>query len=221
LIWRLGGKKSDFQMGPGTRFAWQHDARHHHASDHLISVFDDGSSPAVQPQSKALVLALDLKRRRAMLRGVYKHNPSVLAHALGSTQILPDGNVLVGWGTAPFVTEYTRAGERVFEAHLPNGSQNYRALKMPWLGRPSEPPDALVLWKSGRRWLYVSWNGATDVHSWQLEAGRSLAALSAVRAVRRTGFETALLVPVGSRVARAVALDGRGKPIGRSFAVTV
>jgi hypothetical protein len=29
VLWRLGGKRSDFQMGPGTRFAWQHDARHH------------------------------------------------------------------------------------------------------------------------------------------------------------------------------------------------
>ena len=29
VIWRLGGKKSDFAMGPGTVFAWQHDARYH------------------------------------------------------------------------------------------------------------------------------------------------------------------------------------------------
>jgi hypothetical protein len=27
VIWRLGGKKSDFEMGPGTRTAYQHDAR--------------------------------------------------------------------------------------------------------------------------------------------------------------------------------------------------
>ncbi len=27
VIWRLGGKKSDFRMGKGTFFAWQHDAR--------------------------------------------------------------------------------------------------------------------------------------------------------------------------------------------------
>ena len=31
VLWRLGGKKSDFQMGKGTVFAWQHDARHHGA----------------------------------------------------------------------------------------------------------------------------------------------------------------------------------------------
>ena len=27
VLWRLGGKKSDFAMGTGTTFAWQHDAR--------------------------------------------------------------------------------------------------------------------------------------------------------------------------------------------------
>ena len=27
VVWRLGGKKSDFKLGPGTRFAWQHDAQ--------------------------------------------------------------------------------------------------------------------------------------------------------------------------------------------------
>jgi Arylsulfotransferase (ASST) len=30
VMWRLGGKKSDFEMGPGTPFAYQHDARRHH-----------------------------------------------------------------------------------------------------------------------------------------------------------------------------------------------
>jgi hypothetical protein len=223
IRWRLGGKRSDFQMGPGTVFAWQHDARHHGATDHLISVFDDGagSDAQAQPQSKALVLALDHVGKRATLHRAYRHSPGVLAHALGSTQILPNRNVLVGWGTAPYISEYTREGELVFEAHLPRGGQNYRALKVPWRGRPADPPDALVLRRSGHRWLYVSWNGATGVHAWQLETGDSLADLSPLGSYRRTGFETALLVPDGTKVARAVALDAHGKPLGRSFAVTV
>jgi hypothetical protein len=38
VMWRLGGKKSDFEMGPGTRFAYQHDARRQR--DGTISIFD-------------------------------------------------------------------------------------------------------------------------------------------------------------------------------------
>src|ERR671921_664683 len=41
VIWRLGGKKSDFEMGPGTRFAFQHDARR--LPDGTVSIFDNGS----------------------------------------------------------------------------------------------------------------------------------------------------------------------------------
>jgi arylsulfotransferase ASST len=40
LIWRLGGKKSNFEMGAGTRTRYQHDARRH--SDGAISIFDNG-----------------------------------------------------------------------------------------------------------------------------------------------------------------------------------
>src|SRR5262245_47832181 len=29
VVWRLGGRRSDFRPGPGATFAWQHDARFH------------------------------------------------------------------------------------------------------------------------------------------------------------------------------------------------
>lgn len=216
IIWRLGGKRSDFTMGPGTGFAWQHDARHHGARDQLVSLFDDGAAPQVQPQSKALVLALDTTRMRATLHRKYTHDPPVLSHALGSTQILPNGNVLVGWGTAPWLSEYTAGGRLVFDAHLPHGGQNYRVLKMPWHGRPTDDPAIATRRRRGHGYVYASWNGATDVHSWRLEAGATAASLTTAAATRRTGFETELLAPAGARYAAVVALDGHGKPLGRS-----
>src|ERR687897_2280898 len=42
VIWRLGGKWSDFEMGPGTRFAYQHDARRQR--DGTITIFDNGNT---------------------------------------------------------------------------------------------------------------------------------------------------------------------------------
>src|SRR5207302_8194189 len=41
VMWTLGGKRSDFRMGQGTQFTWQHDARQ--VSDQLFTVFDNGS----------------------------------------------------------------------------------------------------------------------------------------------------------------------------------
>ncbi len=44
VVWRLGGKKSDFEMGPGTRTTFQHDARRQ--KDGTISIFDNGNQGA-------------------------------------------------------------------------------------------------------------------------------------------------------------------------------
>ena len=39
VVWRLGGKRSDFELGPGVRFSWQHDARWR--QDGTLSLFDN------------------------------------------------------------------------------------------------------------------------------------------------------------------------------------
>jgi hypothetical protein len=217
VLWRLGGKKSDFAMGPGTPFAWQHDARHHGGGDTLISLFDDGARPAVHKQSRAIVLALDHARRTATLHRSFTHDPPVLAWALGSMQTLENGNVLVGWGTAPYFSEYSADGKVVFDARLPANGQNYRTLRFPWVGRPSVPP-ALALAQNA---LWASWNGSTETASWQLHTGASAGLLAHASTTHRTGFETRLEVPRGARWAAAVALDADGRELGRSPAVRI
>ena len=59
-------------------------------------------------------------------------------------QLLPNGNWLVAWGTTPYLTEHTHDGAVAFDARLPKGGQNYRVLKMPWMGRPTAPPVAKI-----------------------------------------------------------------------------
>jgi hypothetical protein len=215
VIWRLGGRRSDFAMGRGTVFAWQHDAREH-AGGALVSLFDNGGAPRVQPQSKGLVLSLDLRRMEARLHRAYVNRPVMRAHALGSVQLLPDGHALVGWGTEPYFTEYDPAGEAVYEARLPHGGQNYRTLRFPWSATPAAPPDLAA---AGGRLLYASWNGATEVAAWQLHAGRTADGLAAGPTTPRRRFETPLLAPRGARYATAVAVDELGKPLGTSGVV--
>src|SRR5271163_4896239 len=58
IIWRLGGKKSDFTLGPGLPFAWQHDAVGVDAS--TIRIFDNESNGApVLPHSRAIWVTHD------------------------------------------------------------------------------------------------------------------------------------------------------------------
>jgi hypothetical protein len=210
VLWRLGGKRSDFTFGRGARFEWQHDVREH--TPGLVSIFDNAAAPREEPQSRALLLALDAKRKHVSLVRAFTHRPQrVLSHFLGNAQLLGDGGMFVGWGGSPFVTEFDRAGAIVFDARLPKGGQSYRAFRFPWTGRPVGRPAAAVR----RRTLYVSWNGATDVTWWQLrENGR------VSRTVQRTGFETALPLSQPGTV-DVVGLDGAGAVLGTSPALRV
>ena len=213
VIWRLGGKKTNLQMGPGATFAWQHDAREHNGE--LVSLFDDGAAPNVESQSRGLVLAVDSARMRAALHSAYPHSPPLLATALGSTQLLPNGNVLVGYGTEPHVTEFGADGTTRLDLALPAGGQTYRAFRFPWTGRPAEQPRLAV----AGAYSYVSWNGATEVTHWQLRTGRTVDDLTPAATVPRRGFETSLPLPSDARYAAAVALDTNGRPLGQSATV--
>jgi hypothetical protein len=215
VMWRLGGKRSDFAMGKGTTFAWQHDARQHGPG--LISIFDDGAAPQVETQSRVIVIGLDGKRGRARLVRKYTHHPGrLVTQFMGNAQVLGNGNIVVGWGSEPFLTEFAPDGSILFDARLPDGGMSYRAFRFPWTGQPaSRPALAARLYGSGHI-LHASWNGATEVASWQLQAGLTPAALAPAPNVARTGFETELTAPETAHWANAVALDRHGKQLGRS-----
>jgi hypothetical protein len=214
ILWRLGGRRTDFAFGNGARFEWQHDVREHPGG--LVSVFDNAAAPQEEPQSRALLLTLDTKRMRVTLEHAYTHRPApVVSHFLGNTQVLGDGGVFVGWGGAPYVTEFTRDGAIAFDARLPHGGQSYRSFRFPWVGRPSDRPSLGA--RAGR--VYASWNGATEVASWRLLEGAAGSDLRATQTVPRTGFETPIAVGAQTRSAAVVALDRAGAPIGTSRTV--
>ncbi len=216
VVWRLGGKRSNFKMGKGTFFAWQHDARFH-AGEQQLSLFDDGAQPKVEAQSRGLLLALDTRRMRATLVRAYPHHPPLLARFTGSTQVLPNGNVLVCWGSEPWFTEYAGNGSVVLDARLPHGGQTYRVLRFPWVGRPKDRPKLVA--RGGR--LYGSWNGATEVASWQLQTGKATGPLAVAATRKRSRFEVVFEPSSSVKRAAVVALDANGRPLGTSATVAV
>jgi hypothetical protein len=211
ILWRLGGKRSDFVLGPGVRFAWQHDARRR--PDGTITLFDNEAAPQTGPQSRGLVLRVDVEHGRATLVRSIVHHPRLLAATQGNLQLLPDGHWFVGWGARPYFTEYDATGKRVlFDARFGYKDDSYRAYRFPWDGRPGGKPALAV---AGRT-AYVSWNGATDVTAWQLLAGGRPGGI-----VTRTGFETALRVPAGVRTVAVRALAHTGRVLATSRTLPV
>lgn len=191
VSWRLGGKQSSFAMGPESRPAWQHDAREE--PDGTISFFDNGGTPPVHPQSRVIVLSLNMQAMTATLVSSFVHPRKLLAASQGDFQPLSDGDWFAGWGQEPFFSEFTSSGQVLFDAHLPSKYQSYTVLKFPWSGQPAGPPALAVRARSGGgAEAYVSWNGATAVAQWRLLGGPSPHALQPLATVPRDGFETSI-----------------------------
>lgn len=91
----IGGRHSSFTMEPGSRTAWQHDARQLPNGD--ISFFDNGASPQVHPQSRVIVLALDYTTRTARLVSSFVHPTPLVAGSQGNFEPAADGDWITGW----------------------------------------------------------------------------------------------------------------------------
>jgi Arylsulfotransferase (ASST) len=197
IVWRLGGKRSSFAMGAGTSTAWQHDPRS--LPNGSISIFDNGASPAVHSQSRAIVVSLDEQSRSATLDEQIVHAPPLLADSQGNVQALANGDWFVGWGQDPDLSEFSPTGALLFDAHFPAHTQSYRDFRFQWSGTPADSPAFSFLPSNGGAGtIYASWNGATALSGWRVLAGASATDLAPVAQVARTGFETAIALPSGT-----------------------
>jgi outer membrane protein assembly factor BamB len=230
IVWRLGGKKSTFMLGPGVAFAYQHNALWLPGGE--ISLYDDEGAPPVKPPSRGEVVKLNTATKTATLAAQFVRTPGLLTLCCGNTQPLSGGNWMVGWGGLPNLTEFNAQGQMIYDAQLPRGEFSYRVYREPWRGQPSEPP-ALVVHSVNATppctgicpavairsiAAYASWNGATDVASWQLLTGATAAHLSPVSTTPKGGFETVIPAP-GASFYEVRALSASGAVLATSAAV--
>jgi hypothetical protein len=137
---------------------------------------------------------------------------------MGNMQTLPDGNVLIGWGNVPALSEFAADGRLLADVWIPWGQASYRGFHLPWRGTPTEAPKlaASADRSTGTTTLFASWNGSTDVASWQASIGPSATALDPVAVVDRTGFETVMPGGPAGSYAAVTALDPAGRPLASS-----
>ncbi len=218
ILWRLGGKRSDFEMGEGTRTVSQHDARRQ--EDGTITIFDNGAPPEVHDQSRGIVVDLDMDAMKATLVREYTHPGKPLATSQGNLQMLPNSNVFVGWGTEPYSSEYGHDGKLIFDLQFAGKTQSYRAFRLPWSGRPAEDPAVVAeKGKDGKVNVYASWNGATEVATWRVLAGASPEELEPVGSVPWAGFETAMAIRTDEPYVAVRAEDDSGQVLRTSEAI--
>ena len=216
IVSEIGGKHPTFKLGAGASTAYQHDA--YALPNGTISIFDNGGIPRVHSQSRGIVVALNEAGRSETLLAQYEHPSPLSADSQGDMQTLPNGDVFIGWGSSPYFSEFSPAGQLLFDVHMHGTYQSYRAYRFPWTGTPSEAPviAAAAASASSPLTVYASWNGDTRTASWRLLAGPSATQLAPVATVARTGFETAIAAPAPAAYVQAQALDTSGAVLASS-----
>ncbi|MDN4523602.1 arylsulfotransferase family protein [Fictibacillus fluitans] len=233
ILWQLGGKQSDFILGPHASFSWQHDARFR--GRNRISLFDNEccATPTSPPEGRArgLLLQLDFKSMKAVVDRTYYHDPPLIVGSQGNMQQLPNCNQFIGWGQEPYLSEFRKAGNTlknpsknlIYDMQYPDQYESYRAFKSNWKGRPGYPPSLTVVPLSKKTAeVYASWNGSTETAAWQVLAGSSINKLKIAGAqAPRSGFETKIKVNASGPYYQVKALDACGKIIGISQTIFV
>jgi hypothetical protein len=184
--------------------------------DHCCQLTGGGTYVPATGPSRALVLKLDERAHTATLVAQYGNRRNLNADYMGDTQPLPNGNVFVGWGSEPYLSEYSRSGKLLLDGYFPGSDLSYRAMVEPWVGLPLDPPVGAARRANGTTTVYASWNGATGVVKWRILAGPSPGRLSVVTTAPRFGFETAIQLPHGYPSFEVQALGANGRLIGTS-----
>ncbi|KAI0023511.1 ASST-domain-containing protein [Xylariomycetidae sp. FL0641] len=240
IIWQVGGATSDFAYvnstiptvdEEGFVFQFQHEVRYVDDSMKQISLFDNhqsdnvvasaGACRTVNGCSRGLVLDVDYEAMTYTVSAVLNHPRDLIARAMGSNVLLPNGNRLVQWGIQPSITEHDQQGDVVLEAEYGlwlGAAHSYRTFWIPeadWVTSPTTKPDVAVEDNT----VYVSWNGATKVKQWAIVA---CGTDTPKKTVTRDGFETAIDVSdLGLDKFAVAALDKNGETLATSKFVTV
>ena len=252
IVWRLGGKHNDFTYTSDFKFSRQHHARvlSSDGKTTRISLFNNGfevrNSIALEGlSSSGIIITLDEEEMTADLFQKYTHPDHAsgwrdsVAIAEGSFQVLAGGNALADWGSLPDITEFSTSGEVLFHASIANHhGRSYRAFKSEWHAQPRWAPKLIayartctVDAKGGNPFVaHVSWNGATDVASWQLHTSDESRSgpWKLAGTVAKDGFETTIDLSnapesqsgMPALFVRAVALDAQGAELGETVAAT-
>ncbi|KAL3431200.1 ASST-domain-containing protein [Aspergillus tetrazonus] len=236
IIWRLGGVKSDFELGENVQFCFQHHARFvsKEGGKEVISLYDNaahgtengrGHEVHTHPFSQGKIIEIDTATWKATIVQAFQPPDGLLSKSQGSTQLLPNGNVLVNWGSEGALTEFRADGTPIFHTYMDSsflglGVENYRGFRYNWTGLPNEAPAIVSLENDEGTTVYVSWNGDTETKIWRFfHLVDEYGSRHFLGEVERKGFETSLFVKDhGLGLVTAEAIDAKGRVLTSTVA---
>jgi hypothetical protein len=180
-----------------------------------ISIFDNHNTEddVTGVPSRGLLLNVTLPPDNSIPPGVVGHTGSSAGNTISKAQgsydaSLRNRNQLMGYGPVPVVREFSPDGELLWEAWFgtDDKAQSYRSFKHEWHATPKGWDPVLVIEEEnvlanredkrkekqpGSALIgYVSWNGATDVYSWNVYAVQQDDTEVLLGTALKNGFET-------------------------------
>ncbi|KAE8370903.1 ASST-domain-containing protein [Aspergillus caelatus] len=227
IIWQLGGNHSTFTQD--FTFGFQHDARWRSQSGNIdvISFFDNSGNGEItfNNVSRALFIQLNHTDSTATVLRKATAPYELEANSQGNTQLLPNDNLFVSWGSAGAFTQFDANNEILYHAFIED-AVSYRGFVANWTGTPSEAPAlAAYVDSANTTRLYVSWNGDTETKIWkfyQVQEGDSHNEVQYLGEQSRKSFETTFFWESGYRLANDVkfyaeAIGGNGDVLVRTL----
>jgi hypothetical protein len=141
ILWELGGRQSTFRLRAaagqaldtaGEIFAFQHDPEAIGNGEYTFLDDESDGATTLLPRSRAVTVKLDLTTRVATLVKSVDQPEGLVAPAEGNAQTTRSGDLFVGWGELPYISEFSPSGHLLFNAELPAGVSTYRAYLLPW-----------------------------------------------------------------------------------------
>ena len=157
------------------------------------------------------MLKLNTSAKTVTQTAQYTRGKKFNAAFLGNTDLLPNGNVAIGWGSQPFFSELSNTGKVLLDVAFPNPDVNYRTYVQRWTAAPSRGPNAVVRKGNHGALVFASWNGATQLAAWRVLAGSDAKHLAVVVSRQdKSGFETQIKLSSTYKAYKVQALDSKG-----------
>ncbi len=184
IVWRLNGKKTDFTMGPGSEFYWQHDTRLH--GPDTLTVFDDGYDGVLRQEREGVTRPHPQRRLRPdaghAAQAVHAPRASSCSPRRWETRRCCRAAACSSDG-APTRTSPSSPpdGKLLLDGRLTQGRPDLPVVHRR-LGGPSRRParGRGQAPRAGGATVYASWNGATEVASWTVLAGGAQTSLARI-----------------------------------------
>ncbi|KAI9653761.1 MAG: hypothetical protein M1821_006956 [Bathelium mastoideum] len=233
ILWELNGAKPTFKMA-NFRFSSQHHARWHfeNGTHTYLTLFDNASNGVNRTNdwSHGLIVLIDHTEMTATMIAEYgapDPEGGVSAGSQGSMQLLPNNNVFMGWGEKAYFSEHMSNGLPVMYGKMARPESwvmIYRCYKFNWTGLPITSPTLWTYSRTGQdldgMMFYVSWNGATEVRTWNFFTSDSpKGPWTPVANTAWTSFETRAHYNAFRPWSLAQGLDENGRVLGVSAVV--